>query len=40
MESQYHQYEFDLRLYMTYVEHSGERLWNTDGSDHYASGKN
>ena len=27
MEPQYHQYEFDLRLYLTHVEHSGERLW-------------
>ena len=28
MEPQYHQYEFDLRLYLTHVEHAGERLWN------------
>ena len=27
MEPQYHQYEFDLRLYLTYMEHSGQRLW-------------
>ena len=27
MEPQYHQYEFDLLLYLTHVEHSGERLW-------------
>jgi UTP pyrophosphatase len=27
MEPQYHQYEFDVRLYLTHVEHSGERLW-------------
>lgn len=29
MEPQYHQYEFDLRLYLTHVEHSGERLWGS-----------
>ncbi len=28
MEPQYHQYEFDLRLYLTHVEHAGERLWS------------
>lgn len=27
MEPNYHQYEFDLRLYLTHVEQSGERLW-------------
>lgn len=27
MEPQYHQYEFDLRMYLTHVEHTGERLW-------------
>jgi predicted metal-dependent hydrolase len=27
MEPQYHQYEFDLRLYLTHVDTSGERLW-------------
>ena len=27
MEPQYHQYEFDVRLYLTYLEHAGERLW-------------
>ncbi len=30
MEPQYHQYEFDVRLYLTHVEHAGERLWNAD----------
>lgn len=30
MEPQYHQYEFDLRLYLTHVEHAGERLWGSD----------
>ena len=28
MEPAYHQYEFDLRLYLTHLEHSGERLWD------------
>ncbi|MFT5535291.1 MAG: putative metal-dependent hydrolase [Burkholderiaceae bacterium] len=27
MEPNYHQYEFDLRLYMTYMELSGRQLW-------------
>ncbi len=27
MEPQYHQYEFDLRLYLTQLELGGERLW-------------
>ncbi|GAA4016119.1 YgjP-like metallopeptidase domain-containing protein [Actimicrobium antarcticum] len=27
MEPNYHQYEFDLRLYMTYMDTSGNRLW-------------
>ena len=27
MEPQYHQYEFDLRLYLTHVDATGERLW-------------
>ncbi len=27
MEPRYHQYEFDTRLYLTHVEHSGQRLW-------------
>jgi predicted metal-dependent hydrolase len=27
MEPHYHQYEFDLRLYLTQLELSGERLW-------------
>ena len=27
MEPQYHQYEFDVRLYLTHLEHAGERLW-------------
>ncbi|MFY3386557.1 M48 family metallopeptidase [Paracidovorax sp. MALMAid1276] len=27
MEPQYHQYEFDMRLYLTHVEHTGARLW-------------
>jgi predicted metal-dependent hydrolase len=27
MEPHYHQFEFDLRLYLTLLDHSGERLW-------------
>jgi predicted metal-dependent hydrolase len=27
MEPQYHQYELDLRLYLTQLEHSGQPLW-------------
>jgi hypothetical protein len=27
MEPQYHQFELDLRLYLTHMEHGGERLW-------------
>ncbi|MBV7543183.1 M48 family metallopeptidase [Acidovorax sp. sic0104] len=30
MEPNYHQYEFDLRLYLTHVESSGERLWGLE----------
>ena len=30
MEPQYHQYEFDLRMYLTHVEHTGERLWGAE----------
>ena len=30
MEPQYHQFELDLRLYLTHMEHSGERLWLAD----------
>ena len=32
MEPQYHQYEFDLRLYLTHVDATGERLWGADGT--------
>ena len=32
MEPQYHQYEFDLRLYLTHVEQAGTRLWGSDTS--------
>jgi predicted metal-dependent hydrolase len=28
MEPQYHQFELDLRLYLTHMEQSGERLWS------------
>ncbi|NVE00535.1 YgjP-like metallopeptidase domain-containing protein [Massilia sp. BJB1822] len=27
MEPNYHQYEFDVRLYLTQLDHSGQRLW-------------
>lgn len=27
MEPHYHQYEFDLRLYLSLLDHSGERVW-------------
>ena len=27
MEPQYHQYEFDVRLYLTHLDRSGPRLW-------------
>lgn len=30
MEPNYHQYEFDLRLYLTHVEHTGTRLWGAE----------
>jgi UTP pyrophosphatase len=30
MEPQYHQFELDLRLYLTHMEHTGERLWALD----------
>jgi hypothetical protein len=29
MEPDYHQLEFDLRLYLTLLELSGERLWGS-----------
>jgi predicted metal-dependent hydrolase len=32
MEPNYHQYEFDLRLYLTELEVSGKRLWTADKS--------
>lgn len=28
MEPQYHQFEFDLRLYLTHLDLGGERLWS------------
>lgn len=31
MEPQYHQFELDLRLYLTHMEHAGERLWAAEG---------
>ena len=30
MEPNYHQYEFDLRLYLTHLDLSGARLWDAD----------
>jgi predicted metal-dependent hydrolase len=30
MEPHYHQFELDLRLYLTHIEHGGERLWSAD----------
>lgn len=27
MEPKYHQYEFDVRLYLTHIDASGQRLW-------------
>lgn len=32
MEPNYHQYEFDLRLYLTHTEATGQRIWS-DRSD-------
>ena len=32
MEPRYHQYEFDLRLYLTHVDHAGERLWGAEAT--------
>lgn len=31
MEPDYHQLEFDVRLYLTHLDHSGERLWLGEG---------
>ena len=28
MEPNYHQYEWDVRLYLTHLERTGERLWS------------
>ncbi|QNA88587.1 M48 family metallopeptidase [Massilia sp. Dwa41.01b] len=28
MEPDYHQFELDLRLYLTHLDHGGERLWS------------
>lgn len=30
MESEYHQFEFDLRLYLTHLDQGGGRLWLAD----------
>ena len=29
LEPDYHQYEFDLRLYLTHLDQGGDRLWST-----------
>ncbi|MEJ8820864.1 YgjP-like metallopeptidase domain-containing protein [Variovorax humicola] len=31
MEPAYHQFEFDLRLYLTHLDAGGKRLWSTEG---------
>lgn len=31
MEPDYHQLEFDVRLYLTHLDHSRERLWHGEG---------
>lgn len=33
MEPQYHQYEFDLRLYLTHMEHAGKRMWGAEAAE-------
>ncbi len=30
MEPHYHQFEFDVRLYLTHLDHGGVRLWGTE----------
>ena len=30
MEPEYHQFEFDLRLYLTHLDTGGGRLWTVD----------
>jgi predicted metal-dependent hydrolase len=30
MEPDYHQLEFDLRLYLTHLESGGRRLWSSE----------
>lgn len=32
MEPDYHQYEFDLRLYLTHLEQGGNRIWRAEAS--------
>ncbi len=36
MEPQYHQYEFDVRLYLTALDLTGERLWAESGANQTA----
>jgi len=33
MEPEYHQFEFDLRLYLTHLDGGGERLWVVDARE-------
>ena len=33
MDADYHQREFDLRLYLTHLEAGGPRLWNVEAED-------
>lgn len=33
MEPNYHQYEFEVRLYLTHMEAGGERLWGEGAAD-------
>lgn len=39
MEPDYHQLEFDLRLYLTYSQHSGLRLWGDTPGEQRANGQ-
>lgn len=33
MEPDYHQHEFEVRLYLSHVEAGGERLWGAGGGE-------
>ena len=30
MEPQYHQFEFEVRLYLSWMEHTGSSLWQSE----------